>query len=270
MPELPAALPIGEEDAAIFNCPACARPLATGARRCPGCGIHLVLGVPVKRASVFVAVGTSFGILLGAGFTGAMLTRAQALAASAAAIPPTSASAPSVAPSTSASASPAETPVPPAVPAAARAALIQSATLHGRLRTGVSTLEAALAAPRFDTAEVAQALRSLASTSALGVDMAGRLSEWPDAATLATDLESFYDQVRAVARSGLAASLRNEPAYRAAATDMVTLAGGLPALDDETRRFAASAGIEMPPSTIGSTARGAGGVTASMGGSTAP
>ena len=51
------ALPIGEIDSNIFNCPACARPLGVGTSRCPGCATRLVAGVQAGRAIAFVAVG---------------------------------------------------------------------------------------------------------------------------------------------------------------------------------------------------------------------
>jgi len=44
-------LPIGETDANIFNCPACARPLVVGTTRCPGCSTGLISGIRATRAA---------------------------------------------------------------------------------------------------------------------------------------------------------------------------------------------------------------------------
>ena len=43
-------LAVGEVDSGVFNCPACARPLAHGATFCPGCGTRLIAGVRAKLA----------------------------------------------------------------------------------------------------------------------------------------------------------------------------------------------------------------------------
>ena len=63
----PASIAIGEFDQTIFECPSCARPLALGARRCPGCGTRLLAGVTLGKASGFMAAGLAAGLLLGAG-----------------------------------------------------------------------------------------------------------------------------------------------------------------------------------------------------------
>jgi hypothetical protein len=60
------SLAIGEINQTVFDCPNCSRPLALGARRCPGCGTHLVLGVPLVKASVLGGVGLAIGIAHGA------------------------------------------------------------------------------------------------------------------------------------------------------------------------------------------------------------
>src|SRR5712671_1260637 len=63
----PSTMAIGELDQTIFECPSCSRPLALGARRCPGCGTRLIAGVTLGKASSFVAVGLAIGLLAGTG-----------------------------------------------------------------------------------------------------------------------------------------------------------------------------------------------------------
>src|SRR5438270_9619766 len=57
---------LSQADANIFNCPICARPLATGIRmqRCPGCRTRLVLATPASRVAVFVSAGLLVGLVI--------------------------------------------------------------------------------------------------------------------------------------------------------------------------------------------------------------
>ncbi len=103
------SLAIGEIDQTVFACPACARPLALGARHCPGCGTRLILGVQAQRASLFVGLGLVGGIVL-SGLLGATASaldgaRRDAEAAAAAALEASNAL-PSLAPTAVPSASP--------------------------------------------------------------------------------------------------------------------------------------------------------------------
>ena len=50
-------LAIGETDAHVFNCPACARPLSNGTSACPGCGARLIMGVTLRRALAILVLG---------------------------------------------------------------------------------------------------------------------------------------------------------------------------------------------------------------------
>ena len=76
-------LPIGETDANIFNCPACARPLGVGTTRCPGCSTRLISGIRATRAAGFMAIGLMVGLVVGGGAVGlvAYLTAPAAVAA---------------------------------------------------------------------------------------------------------------------------------------------------------------------------------------------
>ena len=67
----PEPIPIGELDSEIFDCPACARPLAAGTRRCPACSTRLIDGIKATKAAEFVVAGLLIGSLVGGGVVGA-------------------------------------------------------------------------------------------------------------------------------------------------------------------------------------------------------
>jgi hypothetical protein len=242
---LPDALPIGDEERTIFSCPVCARPLATGASRCPKCGTRLVMGVPAKRAGVFMAIGgvagaMAGGVLVAVVALGSVLVRAGMVAP-----PPTPTPSSTVQPTSSPVASTPEP--PPDVPPVARSALAQAGSLHVRLASAADSLKAALQARNLDTTEIARNFRTIASTASTGSEVAGRLVVWDRSASLSVQLSSFYGELRDTARSGLAASLTNEPAYRAAAEDMLSVLAQLPPLDAEARVLAVEADVVLPP-----------------------
>jgi hypothetical protein len=242
---LPEALPIGDEERTIFNCPVCARPLATGATRCPKCGTRLIMGVPAKRAGLFMAAGGVAGAMAG-GLLVAVVALGSVLVRAGMVTPPAT-------PTPSSSVTPSSSPLattpepPPDVPPVARSALAQAGSLHVRLASAADSLEAALKARRLDTTEIARNFRTIASTASTGSEVAGRLVVWDDAASLSVQLSSFYGELRDTARSGLAASLTNEPAYRAAAEDMLSVLAQLPGLDAQARVLALEADVVLPP-----------------------
>ena len=63
-PMISKSLSIGEIEQTVFSCPSCQRPLAMGARKCPGCKTHLVAGVGLTNASGFVALGLAVGLAI--------------------------------------------------------------------------------------------------------------------------------------------------------------------------------------------------------------
>ncbi|HEY7522114.1 MAG TPA: hypothetical protein VH720_00470, partial [Candidatus Limnocylindrales bacterium] len=63
---------------------------------------------------------------------------------------------------------------------------------------------------------------------------------------VATDLELLYRDVRASARGGLAASLTNDRAYRAAGQRMLTVLHRIGPLTAGIRTLADSAGLDLP------------------------
>jgi hypothetical protein len=255
----PASIAIGEIDQTIFECPSCSRPLALGARRCPGCGARLVGGVTLGKASGFVAVGLAVGLL--SGFGGAVIVGLSHAPVAPAAV----GAQPSTAPVTGANgdkgsaAAPTATPAPTStprtgVPPVTESALTQVIGTNGRLAADGAALKAALDASSFDPSEVAQVLRTISAESIFGQQVAGRLSGWSGSSAVGVELTSFYGSVHGGAADGLVASVRNAGAYRSAGSAMVRLLADLPRIDAEVYAVAASAGLELPVASRAPTA----------------
>jgi hypothetical protein len=244
-PPPPQELPIGDPETAVTTCPACGRPIAAGSGRCPGCGAYLLLGVPARRASVFISLGVAIGLLAGASAASAVI-RSRTLVITAdpggtAGLPgliaspsPTATSAPSVDPTTS--------PNPPN----AVAGLSQTPTVNLRLLVSASVLRAQLAGKGTDPVDIALTLRAISSDALLGTDLANRMVGWTEASTLRADLTAFYASVQDSARDGLAAPITDRSAATTAASRMLVVLGGIGAIDAETQRFAASVGLDLP------------------------
>jgi hypothetical protein len=243
------AMAIGEIDQTIFACPDCARPLALGAHRCPGCGVHLLYGVQMKRASVFIGIGLATGLMVAvfvavvtSSLTGGVQDPGAAFVNPTATATSTPASTPS---------SPRTTPLPSdgptsTAPGIARSALTQAVMVDGRLAEAGRGLEAALAARTFDTTIVSGLLRSMSSDAVFGLQLAPHISSWSGGKDVGAALTTFYTNVQVTAGEGLSASIRNAPAYKAAAKEMVTFLKGLPALDEQVRAAATEAGVTLP------------------------
>jgi hypothetical protein len=243
-------LAIGETDANVFNCPSCARPLSEGTNRCPGCGVHLIMGVRLKRASAILALGVALGILIGGVTTAAAIT--LSLDDPAKAVTPVASAAPSVA--AVASAGPSFVAVDPVAPASAISALSGTAVVNGRINVDAATLIATLARPDASTIEIARALRSLTADAALGIDQAGRLGTWADAKLVQAGLTDFYQAMTDAAHGGLRASLTDAAAYRKAGADMIVVLATLSDIDSRSRALAGANDLELPPVAIPSAA----------------
>ena len=257
-----AAFAIGEFDQTIFDCPACSRPLALGARRCPGCGTRLVRGVTLGKASLFIALGLVVGLLAGsAGGLVFGLSQAAVAAPRQAATPPSAApvtgtnggghpistvNVPSPSPGAPTATPIAATPVPVPVPPVTASAFGQVLATNGRLAENRAALKASLNAAVFDASSVAQSLRSISADSIFGQQVAGHLSEWPGSSAVGAQLERFYGAVHDAAAKGLVASVRNQAANRTAAKAMVKLLDELRAIDTAVRTVAGSAGLDLP------------------------
>lgn len=238
------SLPIGETDANIFDCPACARPLAVGTSRCPGCGTRLLAGVRATKAAGFAAAGLVVGLLVGGGVIGAVFTLARPVPS--AVVEPAPVAAPSAAPAEPVASAPAPA-LDPTIPSSAISALRQSTLLNQRLVADGSRLVVALGTAEPASVDIARALRALAATAAFGDRIAPDVADWSDGTTVSAGLTDFYATIGATAREGLAASLNNTPAYLAAGNAMLEVMAGLPDLDAAARGLAAGADIELPP-----------------------
>jgi hypothetical protein len=236
-------MPIGENDANIFDCPTCARPLATGTRRCPGCSTRLLGGVRATRAAGFMAVGLLVGVVVGGGVVGlvAMLSTPTAVVAGT----DTLAAGPTSAPL--ATSAPVSVPVAdPAIPAAALTALRQTSLINQRLQSDATRLDAVMAASTPASVDIARALRSLSATAAFGDRIAPAVADWADGTAVSASLAAFYAAVGSTAREGLTSSLQNADAYRDAGRSMLVVLGGLAELDAASRALAATADTDLP------------------------
>lgn len=253
------SMTIGEVNQTLFDCPSCSRPLGLGARRCPGCSVHLIHGVVLGKASAFVAAGLALGLLIGAG-GGYLLGLGSAgaapaigsglspLASSGSPVDPIVGSTAPSAPASTAppSPSPSVGATPGSIPPATRAALIQTGGSNDRLSAARADLVAALDASTFDASDVARILRSVSADSVQAEEVATRITAWGGSAAVGTRLANFYGTIHEAAAGSLVASVRNVAAYRTAATTMVGLLAGIPALDEEVRVAAASLGVVIP------------------------
>ena len=246
------ALPIGEIDANIFGCPACARPLGSGSSRCPGCGTRLIARVHAGRAIGFMASGLMIGLLAGGGVMAGISALSRPLGAlPATTITGTNPDASAVAVAGVAPAASVAAPVQvPAIPSVATSALRQSAFVNDRLALDAARLSAALAVSGPSSSDLVRILRTLASNAAFGERIAPDLARWTQGASLSTGLTDLYVSIGAVAREGLSASLANTPAHVDAAQQMIVLVDGLTELDAQARALALRAQIQLPPVTL--------------------
>lgn len=226
-------LAIGETDANIFNCPACARPLDVGTTRCPGCQTRLIAGVKATRAIGFLGIGALVGVMAGSLITGTSAMLVVALSPTTAAAGPTTPDGRPVASQA--------VPGAPVAPGSALTALRQTALVNQRLLEDAGRLDAALSVKRPSSVDIARILRSIASDAAFGDRLAPDVGAWDAAAPLSSDLVSFYAQVGATARDGLAASITNERRYVDAGSEMRTLLGRVADLDERASALVTSA-----------------------------
>lgn len=226
-----------------FSCPDCARPLAIGQGRCPGCGSLLVAGVLVRTALFLILVGSVVGMIGGALVAGAAMAprlaaadaaRAEALAASApAASAPAATTAPSVVPAAT-------------LPDGVAGGILQVATVNERLARAAADLAAVLAVRHPSAAEVALLLRKIAADARSGEQAALRVKAWPAAGTFPADLTALYGAAAAVAADGLGAPLADNAAYAAAGRRMLRALDALPVIVAATREVARRAAIALP------------------------
>jgi len=247
-PDLPPEpLAIGLPDLDVTNCPICGRPIAVGAWKCPGCGTRLLLGVPARRAGIFVVLGLVLGLVVGAGSAAAIVGRSNpsGVQPGAGAVPASSGSVTPASPQPSAQPSP--TPGPSSgVPAGAMAALGRILVTNDRLVARAPDLRAELAAASFDSFAVATTLRALNADAVAGRAVVGLLRPWPAAAETANRLDAAYALVSDTAAQSLASSLSDPAAYRSGATAMLSVLAGLDQVRSASDALAGQAGVATP------------------------
>ena len=240
------SLAIGEIGQTVFDCPRCARPLAIGVRRCPGCRTRLVLGVPLSKASAFAAVGLAIGVTAGSagGFVFATSRSASAPTPAAVGVTPGAAASAATAATPSTAASATASVVASSAPSSAmsplvRSALAQAINLDERLAASEVALREAIAAPRFSASDAAEILRSISADVVYGEQLADRISRSPDAAAVGADLATIYGSIHDAATDGLVASVRDAASYRATTKVMIVLLGRVADPDGRARRLLA-------------------------------
>ncbi|HEY3523540.1 MAG TPA: hypothetical protein VGK63_07525 [Candidatus Limnocylindrales bacterium] len=252
-PTLPAEpLPIGLPDVNVTSCPVCARPIALGTSKCPGCGTRLLLGVPARRAGAFLGVGLVLGLLVGSVVTAGAVGIGNAIANAPAASPTAGL------PGTGGQPVPTPTPVASsprassAVPPQAGAALGQAIVLNERLASRAAELRAELDAKPTDTFAIATSLRALAADAVIGAGAVRTIETWPAAESVAARLGDYYGLVSSTATTTLASSLSDPAAYRDGAARMLRVLGDLGTISRDAASVAAAAGV-VPPSTPAAT-----------------
>lgn len=237
----PESTAIGETDANIVDCPVCKRPLDAAARRCPACGTRMVAGVQASKAAMFATFGLAVGLVAGATVMGVAMAQGRT---GSVATTPTVSTAPSVTSAPIATLSPGTT--VPLVPVAATAALKGTAAVNARIASTAAPLAAQVGAADFDSQAVAQILRRLNVEAGAAQALLPALGSWDEATTVHTQLAGFYAAIRATANDALTASIRNDAAYRVAATAILQQLSGLPTIDAASRDLAQTADVELP------------------------
>jgi hypothetical protein len=114
------------------------------------------------------------------------------------------------------------------------------------LRISSAALDEAMSGKPFDTFAVSQALRAMSADALVGLQLTHHIEAWPAGSAIAAELTAYYGEIQRIATDGLAASVRNAPAYRTAGKEMQVLLGGLDSVDAAVRVAASAAGVVLP------------------------
>lgn len=242
---------IGAETA-LFDCPTCSRPLPVGTSRCPQCGTRLIGRRTARRvgtmaaaalvAVVAVAVGISAVLAMSGGSSGT------------ATVPSTSPSAGGATGTATPTNGVTPAPATPGIPAAAAVGLSGTTLVNTKITQDGKALARVLADKNSRTIDVARAIRVIAADAQQGLDMSGRLAPWPEAVTVAAQLDAFYRSLADTAKDALRASLTDDATYRRAGARIVTEIRKVDEVDAASRTLATSVGLQLPalgdPGTI--------------------
>ena len=221
------------------SCPNCGRQLGLFQIECPGCGLHVLAGVPLKRGGLLVIAGCAGGLIIGAVLAvGLALLPGSSPAAAAGPVASAEAT-PTIVPSTN----PAliSGPVPPT----AAASLRLTATVEDRMSASAATLRRQLKGG-FSGVAAATTIRQIAADAAWGSDLVDRLDGWPAAAPLRAQLGDTYDSLRAAARDALGVSMKDNARYKLSAKKMVKLLGSADELRKAIEALGAANRISIP------------------------
>jgi len=225
-------------------CPTCGRQLGLFQIECPGCGLHVLAGVPLKRGALLVVAGCAGGLIIGAVLAVGMALLPGSSSAAASVPTPSATAAASVDPS-----------VDPAlisgpVPPTAAAALRLTATVEDRMSVSAATLRRQLKSG-FTVAAAATTIRQVAADAAWGSDLVDRLDGWSAAAPLRAQLGDTYAGLRAAARDALGVSMTDAAKYKLSAKKMVKLLGSADALRKAIEALGTANRISIPPAPSG-------------------
>lgn len=236
-PEHPTDRPPGGPRVACSNC---GRPLSLTQVECPGCGSHVLAGVPLKRGAGLILAGSLGGLLVGSALAVVIaLTGRPGTPADAG---PVASVAPGIVVDPSASPGLVSGPVSQAT----AAALKLTVEIEDRLAASSAQLRTQLKAKSFNAIKAATTIRTIAADAALGSDQVDRLSGWAAAAPLRAQLTEFYLSVRQTARDALNVSLGNSAKYKASTKRMVKLLGSIQATRTAIEALAAANRITIP------------------------
>lgn len=220
-------------------CSNCGRPLGLTQVECPGCGAHVLAGVPLKRGAGLVLAGSFGGLLIGSAL--AVVIALAGRQGTAADSGPVASLAPGV---VDPSADPGLVSGP--VPQGAAVALKLTVDVEDRLAGSAAQLKAQVKARSFNASKAATTIREIAAEAALGSDQVDRLAGWQAAAPLRAQLREFYLSVRQSARDALGTSMDNGARYKAAAKRMIKLLASVQATRAAIEALATANRITIP------------------------
>jgi hypothetical protein len=220
-------------------CPNCGRQLGLFQIECPGCGLHVLAGVPLKRGGLLVIAGCAGGLIIGAVLAVGLALLPGSSSAAASGPAPSAEATATLDPSTD----PAliSGPVPPT----AAAALRLTATVEDRMSVSAGTLRKQLKSG-FSAVAAATTIRQVAADAAWGSGLVDRLDGWAAAAPLRAQLGATYATLRAAARDALGVSMKDNAKYKLSAKKMVKLLGSADDLRKAIEALATANRISIP------------------------
>lgn len=221
-------------------CSNCGRPLGLTEFECPGCGAHVVAGVPLKRGAGLILAGSLGGLLVGSALAVVIALAGRP------GVPADSGPVASQAPGgvVDPSADPGLISGP--VSQTAASALKLTVDIEDHLAASAIQLKAQLKARSFSSVRAATTIRAIAADAALGSEQVDRLAGWPAASPLRAQLTDFYLAVRQSARDALGVSMENGAKYKLAAKRMIKLLGSVQSTRNAITALATANRITIP------------------------